>query len=137
MTRASVASTESAATTPARNRLILLLHHDEASLHALVARAAEEVAMKVEPSRLVGSEADDVLRPGLHVTPNLEVRNREAVLAVERDDLDHHRLSLLHSDLARAVLELLRGQVNHLCSRRRIRTGAHGEDQRAHCRRGE
>src|SRR5882724_7207735 len=98
------AAAASIATTPARRRF-MLLHHHEGSGHALVTRAAEEVAMKVERSRFVGSEADDVPRPEFHVAANLELRDREAVLAIERDDLDHHGLSLLHGDLARTVLE--------------------------------
>src|SRR5438128_4632695 len=89
------------------------LHHDGAA-HVFVSAAAEDAAVEGEAAWAIRNEADPRHAAGFDLLVDLEVGQGEAVLAIERGDLEHHRNADSQLDHGGRELELLRRDLDDL-----------------------
>src|SRR5439155_8801611 len=92
----------------------VLVDDDDLSGHVLVPAATEHVASKLEPARAVRDDTDARRLTGLDVGADPELGHLEAVVPIQRGDLQDDRHAFLECDLVRRVLELLRRDADDL-----------------------
>src|SRR6185295_10883292 len=97
--------------------------------HVLVAVTAEDVAGEGESPGLLGGHLHPRGPARRNVGPDAELRQLEAVLPVERGELQHHVLALPDVDLGGRVLELLRRHLDDPGRRALRRKDAPGQLQ--------
>src|SRR5436853_6525860 len=81
--------------------------------HIFMAAAAEDGAYESELSRFVGREPHNACLARLDFGADVKIRQAESMRDIFRDNLKHHRLALLYSDLTGHELEFLRLEVNN------------------------
>src|SRR5436190_22703337 len=91
-----------------------LVDDDDLSGHVLVAAATEHVAAELEPTRAVRDDTDARRLTGLDVGADPELGHLEAVVPIQRGDLQDDRHAFLEGDLVRRVLVLLRREADDL-----------------------
>src|SRR5262245_22949263 len=89
--------------------------------------AALDVALELELSAPFRNESDPCRGAGLHVGADPQLGHAEAVVLVERGDLEHDRFALAQGDLARLEGELLRRHVDYALGLRRAARDEHQE----------
>src|SRR5262245_43929890 len=82
--------------------------------HVLVPAAAEVVAMEREGAGPVRHDSYAGGLAGFDVRVQVQLGDLEAVHTIERSELENGGNTLLQRDLARAVLEALGGDLDHL-----------------------
>src|SRR5205085_10640277 len=88
--------------------------HQDGAAHVFMTAAAEDAAVESEGAGAIGNEADPGHAAGLDLLVDLEVRQGEAVLAIDRGDFEHHRDADLQLDHRRREVELLRRELDDL-----------------------